>query len=954
MNYSSIIKQVQKKITELQYITTHGGEGGEKNNQTITTASLINKDSLNIKKSKEGGIDNMNPITRDGQPVIDGKIVSPEMIASMSAGAGTPPTDFLALAKSADPYEEKGAKAGIVSRAGEEGSVPETNTDINKALDKMQSTVEHADAEKGVEKAVSVKDPNDEISDVIARVKKLKRATDEIGEIVNKPSNPVVKDSKESILARIRAKILEKKAKVDGLPTDPIKGNEDSAKTPEESVKSIKTTKAESKDRPLAPVDESKSRYKPDKDIRDQEAKDAENKGKKDEGVRAKEPKLDRPVTHKKANLAGRLATLKVFADDEAARLRSKKIKYPVEKSPDMDFEGAAKRTETEIKKEHADRLKDKGEKSPMKTVLWSQKDKIRIANNKEEIKKRIKAYTEALNEIEGDSTEDVRNLEVLEARINALENQMKKLSYVNLSTKPTSEMSWEEIIAEGNAVYADLLKILGDVDSISSPFLEQVKTAMEKGLIKTSKEDGEKEEKNDDEKKDDDKGDDKGKEKGEEKGEEKGDKYKKDDKSKGDEKKEKSVAKDTISLLKDINETAKQMTEEIDDHLKTVEKKTGIPVPEPSKELGDKLPPMDNEIGDGLPKGLDMGVEEPPMGGIGDELPPMPPKGAPAVCMSKAWIGTIPKTAMEEEELVEEIKKDTELQPEQKWNEIKKLRKTQSWKAVFTKLAEACCSKCNETPCKCKKEEKKEASVDKKNSYWSVYRGNELVMRATVEDLYKGKAVEAFDWASSKGYGEKLLTAVLNDGVTVTAGKLGIQSMIKIAEKGKGKSDAKSYYKKIYPASYVSELFKEHKKKADAEIAGLKKKLGEVEAEKVELVETNDKMVENQVLHAKAEKALALVRKAVEKGIVEQADFDSVVDGIMVMNDEGFETFSKTIIKAPVVRKASIDEKIDMVRTASKKTVELNTAIQIQNSATTPMKELKAGLEGLWKKPTK
>ena len=934
MTHPAIKKQVQEKIAELQYIMSRGGKGGENDNQTsIKNAS--NNDNLNIKKSNEGGTDNMNPITRDGSPVVDGKIVSPELIASMSAGAGTPPTDFLALAKSADPYAEKGAKAGVVSRAGEEGSVPETNTDINKALNNMQSTVEHSDAEKGVEKAVSVKDPNDEIADVVARVKKLKKANDEISDVVNAPSKPVVKDSKESILAKIRARILEKKAKVDGLPTDPIKGSEDSAKTPEESVKSIKTTKAESKDRPVDPVGDGKSRYKPDKDIRDQEAKDAESKGKKDEGKRAKEPKLDRPVTHKKAMLAGRLATLKVYAEDEASRLRSKKIKYPVEKSPNMDFEGAAKRTETEIKKEHGERTKDKGEKSPMKTVLWSKNDKRRIACDKETLKKQIKAYTEALNEIEGDTTEDIRNLEVLEARINSLENQMKKLSYVNLSTKPTSEMSWEEIISEGNAVYADLLQVLGAVDSISSPFLEEVKTAMAKGLFKTSEEDGEKEEK-DDKKEDDDKG------------EEKDDKDEKGDKSKKDDKKEKGVAKDTISLLKDINETAKQMTEEIGDHLKTVEKKTGIPVPDPKKELGDELPPMGDEMGGGLPEGLDMGGGEPPMGGL-EELPPMPPKGAPAVYMGKAWLGKIPKTAMEEEQLVEEVKKDTELQPEQKWNEIKKLRKTQGWKAVFTKLAEA---PCKEEEKEEKEDEKKEASADKKNSYWSVYRGNELVIRATVEDLYKGKAVEAFDWASSKGYGEKLLTAVLNDGITVTAGKLGIQSMVKVSAKSKG--DAKSYYKKVYPASYVSELFKEHKKKADAEIAGLKEKLGEVETANTELKATNEKMVENQMLHAKAEKALALVKKAVEKGLVEQTDFDGVVDGVMVMNDEGFDTFSRTILKAPAVRKASIDEKIDMVRTASRKNAELDTPIQIQNSGTSPMKELKSGLEGLWKKPAK
>jgi len=981
---SEIIEQVKAKIAELQNIMSHKGEGGDTEKSKIVVASpndnVVNE---NI-KSKGGGNIQMNPITRDGQPVIDGKLIDPKAIAAMG-GDGLPATDFLALAKANDPYNE------TVVTAKDNESAPETNKVINDELKDMPSATEHADAEKAVEKAVSTKQASDEVADVVARVRRLKQATEEIGEIINeKPVQPAVKPNREDILAKIRARI-QPKAKVEGLPTDPVKGSEDAAKTPEDSVKSIKTTKAEVKDRPVESMPEGKSRYPIDKDTRDQEAKDALNKGVKDEKVRTKEPSEDRPITHsgkestyspgsivkKKAELAGKLASLEVFAEDSSAILNEKRVKYPVEKSPDMDFEGAASRTEKEINKEHSEREKDKGEKSPLKTTLWRQKGRqvsaarpafqemteaqqkkvkemaaslkskeasgeiesayavavskvqdmiedegrVKTSCDKATIQKQIQAYKEQLK-----NTDDIRQLEVLETNVAQLEKDMEKLSYVPMSTKPTRDMSWEEIIAEGNAVYADLLRVLDEVGDVTSPFLEDAEksvkaaslkfAAEEEEKVEEKEEKGEKEEK--DEKKDDDKKEDKG-----------GKKSKKGD--------EKSVAKETITLLKDIRDTAEEMTEEIADHLEDVEKKTGIPVPEArpmvSPEIAEKVP----GIG-GLPE-----LEGPGLEGLPGEreLPSFPESGAPA--MRCGWIGIIPKTAAEEEQIVEEIKKDATLLPEQKWNEIKKIRKTQGWKAVFTKIGSAE-----------DKEAKKEASIDKLNSYWSVYRGDELVIRATVEDLYKTKSAEAFDWVSSKGYGEKLLTAVLNDGFVVTAEKLGIQSMIKVSAKGKDKIDPKAYYRKVYPASYVSELFKEHKKKAELEIGQLKTKLGEVEKENSDLKKANEQLLENQKLHAKAEKALNVVKMALEKGLVDQKDFDSTVDGIMVMNDEGFDTFSKTIMKAPSVRKATIDEKIDMVKNASKvnRDADLKTPIQIQSSNTSGMDAMKVQLEGIWGKP--
>ena len=133
-----------------------------------------------------------------------------------------------------------------------------------------------------------------------------------------------------------------------------------------------------------------------------------------------------------------------------------------------------------------------------------------------------------------------------------------------------------------------------------------------------------------------------------------------------------------------------------------------------------------------------------------------------------------------------------------------------------------------------------------------------------------------------------------------------------------------------------------------------MKTKLGEVEKENSNLKKANEQLLENQKLHAKAEKALSVVKIALEKGLVDQKDFDSTVDGIMMMNDEGFDTFSKTIIKAPSVRKATIDEKIDMVKAASKVNggTDLKTPIQIQSSNAGGMDVMKSQLEGIWGKP--
>jgi len=972
----SILRQVNQKIAELQNIMSQKiGKGGDIQNKTLVGEEknhpIITASNISEGIDKEGGNKEMEnkQISRGGEIVQDGKIVNPAILASMAGGSGeVPGTDFMALAKSLDPHNES---VPAVITAAEKVDAPETNKEINQELKSMPSTKEHGEAEKVVEKQISVKSAAENaIAEVVARAKQMKLAVDEMSEVLNDKQVTQPAENKESIIARIRERILQRKAKVEGHPIDPVKGGEDAAKTPEESVKSIK---GEAKDRPLESMPEGKTRYPADKgnDIRDKEAKDAISKGDKDMSAAEKEWNKDRPVTHKKAALAGKLASLEVFAESDATWRKENnfpiKIKYPVEKSPDQDFEGAAKATEKAIKSEHAERAKDTGVKSPLKTTLWSDErktvtsaklsseaqefisNKISVLKgegkddaqasaiaysmarekgfdvpekkaciDKEQAKKQIAAYKEALKAIKGDSDEDIRRLQVIEANVASLEKEMEKLSTVS------EERTFESIIRKGNELYAGLKVVLADISSALTPFLVEAEE------VKKEAEEEEKVEP---------KSDDKGGEKAD----------KKDDKGpkgKGKKKEVKDVSKETLDLLESIRDTVTEISESIDEHLEGVEKKTGIPPMKPPMGPEKEIPGLPGEMG--MPEGL----KEPGMGMGGEEMP------LPPMEKQMSWVGMMPRTAEEEEQLVEEVKKDPSLQPEQKWNEIKKLRKTTGWKAIFTKLAAECPAAKKEDEKKEEKEEKKEAAVDKKNSFWSVYRGDELVLRATVEDLYKDKAEEAFGWASSQEYGQKLLSAVLNDGLVVTGEKLGIGSMIKIsAKKGKGE-DPKAYYRKIFPASYVSELFKDLRKKSELQISQLQTKVGELEKQTVALTKENTELQENQILHAKAEKSLQLIRVAVEKGLVDQKDFDSVVDGVMMMDDNAYETFASTIVKAPTVKKATtIDEKINMVKNASRggqgSSVTLDTPIQIMGSGTvSPLSEMKEKLETMWKKP--
>jgi hypothetical protein len=131
--------------------------------------------------------------------------------------------------------------------------------------------------------------------------------------------------------------------------------------------------------------------------------------------------------------------------------------------------------------------------------------------------------------------------------------------------------------------------------------------------------------------------------------------------------------------------------------------------------------------------------------------------------------------------------------------------------------------------------------------------------------------------------------------------------------------------------------------------------KVSALESENEALKSKTASLEEEKVLHAKAERALQVVKMAVDKGLVAATEFDKLVDEIMLTDDKGFETLSGMVLKSPSVKKAStIDEKIDMVKNASIKNqpVSLDRAIQIQNTDNSALSQLTDNLEKIWRVP--
>ena len=183
---------------------------------------------------------------------------------------------------------------------------------------------------------------------------------------------------------------------------------------------------------------------------------------------------------------------------------------------------------------------------------------------------------------------------------------------------------------------------------------------------------------------------------------------------------------------------------------------------------------------------------------------------------------------------------------------------------------------------------------------------------------------------------------------------------MVKISKEGK-KTDEKAFWKKVYPASYVSELMKDIRKKYQASIDALNVKVGDLTSKIESFAKENVELKDNQVLHAKAEKSIQLCKLAVEKGLIQEKEFDTFVDEVTLMDDQGFETFSKMVVNANKMQKqSSVTEKVNELQKFASdmngKSPKVDLKIPLQTasdpSLSSGINALQTQLEDMWKKP--
>ena len=868
-----------------------------------------------------------------------------------------------------------------------------SNSDPYKTLHagEIQATVERAKA-------------------IMAGARELARAADgtkdhSVGEVEPGEGVPAKSDAAknpaESAATLARGQGASRAAKAEGHPEDPVPGGSDAAKTPEETAKSwgqeqlpahVRNAsdkqlngiivaracgsqgitldlakmaaaelrrRAEQKDRPVASMPEGKARYEADADPRDEEAESYWSKAKKDQSRFEREWGAERPLNREQADklpklspqaaikrsLAVRLAGLSFLAEmkgDEAERLRAKSVRYPRDAEKDMDYAGAAKRTEGEISKEQRARENDSHTFSPMMSRLWSAVGWTRRADlepvpsaksmpaseDRGRLKSQIEELKTALKGVKAEDQGADSQMSTIRTRIDSLESELAKGA--GLTIGQTRRLALSASV-QSLAHFASALEAASGV--LAAHHAELRFAADDNPFAGDGDGDKDKDEPKDKP----------------EKKEPEGDKEPADKKKPAEKKDKKPADKPASSkamrLLEDLGETAEDMIEAIDDILKEMgggrkKKKDDMGMP-PKGDMG--LPPK----GDGMEKPMGMEKEMP----LGQDMPgplepglDMPPAPMPMASLDGPFT-----RAAEEERAVSVILADDRLSAEARGQKVAALRSQAKWGAVFSKVAS-----------------REPGRPDVEASYWTVRRNDEVVLRASVKELYPvTEAAEkqaAYDWCATTEYGKKLLAEVKGRGLERTAKLLGISAPLVRTAAEKGKINEGEYYRKVYPGSYVSELTKNYEKKAADERAVFEKKASDAQAEVKQLKEQLAKRDEDIALHARAERALAVVGEAVRKGMVAEAQRQGFVDKAMLMDDKGFDAWSQMVLQANPARNTAAQsggERETSGRISAKELVRqasagpgLKTAVVIPQAQQQAPGDLRSNLEAIWKKP--
>ena len=678
--------------------------------------------------------------------------------------------------------------------------------------------------------------------------------------------------------------------------------------------------RAEQKDRPLASMPDNKRRYTADDDGRDDAAKSYFEKNRKDEARFDKEPSADRPITKELqekmpklsrrqlllTRLAG-LATVLAAEASEAERLHLKRRTYEKDEAQDMDFAGAAGRTQSEINKEHGQRSSETGSLSPMMSRLWSAYGPVRTAAASEAFKGKIdeggdkkKQVGEMQKAIKGMKSEDKgaeAAMGAMEKKVESMESDVAKKAGINLGLKSVAAIS----IA--NDRLAVIRAALSDVARLCRASHVEVRFALEKPHG-TGVSDGE------------------------------------------------------TSILEELGETAEDMADVVDKHLKEMGhpglKKRGPEDGKPGAEgLGapePKGPPMGG-ADEGFPGGA---------GGAGAE------EGAPAKMpgMEAGATGRV-KTALEvEDEGVERVAADANLSAEGKKAKVAELRGSAKWSAVFSKGADAASSNWQVS-----RQADGKSDVVLKVSLSDAYpvKSGEERKAAYAWFATTDYGRQLLNSAKYEGLGKTARLLGLAN-VRTAAGAFDEYSTKRPAAPAAalegGKIDESSYYAKAYGSpEFASEILKDHSRKAAAVEAGLKAKIAALEGEKKAEAERNDRLQNDIAMRARASKALELAQEAVSKGVIGAEHKASFIDKLMVGDESAFALASSMVgnfkrTAAPVeaadgeiVRSASANGSTsvrDLLRSAAAGPG-LKTAIV---SAPSAPSGLEASLANVWRVP--
>jgi len=274
--------------------------------------------------------------------------------------------------------------------------------------------------------------------------------------------------------------------------------------------------------------------------------------------------------------------------------------------------------------------------------------------------------------------------------------------------------------------------------------------------------------------------------------------------------------------------------------------------------------------------------------------------------------------------------------------------------------------------------------TASKMDSYWTIYNKKEKIIEASVRDIWGKKGFEKWAEVSSPEYGKLIVSRVNRDGFEVTAHNLGVKASLNLDTKkadiniiaenaapGKGKSPA--LQKKLTtPEKYISqsEVDKSIKPKLTKRYGSGRNVVDKAEFDKVnayrqeveksnrilleKLSKTseelknakgdNSKLINESQLRVRANAAIKLADYMVENNVIDEANKDSELEKMMLMDDVSFvalESITENIVTNTNKAEAGDSKSQKFVRTGGLSSVP-------QMSGTVD-KGLKESLENIW-----